>query len=95
MILPKYTIISNSIMASDAIPGIEIDVTRLDTGEYQIRWNDFVANEWVETFPSQSVALIRLASLARCAESDWDEGFVLDEEEHSIASEEILNSLVG
>jgi hypothetical protein len=44
-------------------------------GKFILRWTDFVANEWAEEFPTMSVALLRLASLIACGESDWHNGF--------------------
>jgi len=42
---------------------------------FQLRWNDGVANDWTEDFPTLSAALARAAVLAACQESEWDKGF--------------------
>lgn len=38
-------------------------------------WTDFVANEWLEHYPSVSLAIARLALLQACYESAWEKGF--------------------
>ena len=43
-----------------------------------LSWQDFVANDWQETYNSLSHALMRMAVLARCAESGWELGFIND-----------------
>jgi hypothetical protein len=47
---------------------------------YDLVWTDGI-NEWVEEFPTESVALLRLAALARCAESEWQRLFKVTPEE--------------
>lgn len=42
---------------------------------FHLTWNDGVANEWHETYFSQSVAVLRLAVLLHCAENNWEVGF--------------------
>jgi hypothetical protein len=38
-------------------------------------WTDFVANEWLEHYPTVSLAIARLALLQECGESAWEKGF--------------------
>ena len=38
-------------------------------------WTDFVANEWLEHYPTVSLAIARLALLQACGESAWVKGF--------------------
>ena len=38
-------------------------------------WTDFVANEWLEHYPTVSLAIARLALLQACGESEWDKAF--------------------
>ena len=38
-------------------------------------WTDFVANEWLEHYPTVSLAIARLALLQACGESAWEKGF--------------------
>lgn len=38
-------------------------------------WTDFVANEWLEHYPTVSLAIARLALLQACGESAWDKAF--------------------
>lgn len=39
---------------------------------FTLEWTDYVANDWCEVFDTLSVALARLAVLAKCEEHDWD-----------------------
>lgn len=43
-------------------------------GTFLLHWTDGI-NEWVESFPTLSIAVLRLASLIACGENDWDKGF--------------------
>jgi len=47
---------------------------------YVLEWNDGVANEWVEEYPTLSAALARAAALAACMESGWERSFMADPE---------------
>ena len=38
-------------------------------------WTDFVANDWLEHYPTVSLAIARLALLQACGESAWEKGF--------------------
>lgn len=40
-----------------------------------LRWDDGVANEWIEHYEKLSHAFARLAHLQSCAESNWEKGF--------------------
>lgn len=42
---------------------------------FLLRWDDCVANEWIEEFADLSVCLARLAVLIACSESDFEKGF--------------------
>ena len=42
---------------------------------YSLWWTDYVANDWLEWYPSLSVALARGAALRRCGEHNWAVGF--------------------
>jgi hypothetical protein len=66
-----------------------------DTGEgFSVTCGDYVANEWVETFPTLSLALLRVAVLVKCGESDWAMGFANDPATFSIVGESFLDSEV-
>lgn len=52
-----------------------VTVTEQADGTATLWWADGVANEWLETHASTSLALARLAALVRCGESDWELGF--------------------
>lgn len=39
---------------------------------YRLQCDDLVANNWVEYFPTLSLALVRMALVVRCAEANWN-----------------------
>lgn len=47
-------------------------------GSSVLSWNDGFLNEWLEEYPTLSLALVRLAALARCAENDFHSSFTGD-----------------
>lgn len=58
-----------------------ITVSQLDEdyfAKYEVRWTDFIANEWVEVYHDLSDALARVSALVKCGESDWSKGFAQD-----------------
>jgi hypothetical protein len=54
--------------------GTLVNITKIDR-EYELRWSDGVANEWVEKYPLLSLAFVRVGALIHCAEQDWEVGF--------------------
>lgn len=55
-----------------------ITVSQLDEdyfAKYEVRWTDYIANEWVEVYHDLSDALARVSALVKCGESDWSRGF--------------------
>ncbi len=51
---------------------IEVD----DTGDgFSVTCGDYVANEWVEIYPTLSLALLRVAVLVKCGEHDFEKLF--------------------
>ena len=52
--------------------GVEITEFISSKGEkaYAVYWNDYVANEWTEYFPTLAIALARVAVLAEAIERD-------------------------
>ena len=42
---------------------------------YSVWWTDYVANDWLEWYPTLSMALARTAGLLHCGEHDWNIGF--------------------
>jgi hypothetical protein len=65
-----------TINLSDLFDGsIYITATKKDDDTYRLYWHDGVAGEWEETYPTLSVALARAAVLAKCNETQWNEGF--------------------
>ena len=59
-------------------------------GQYDITWSDGVANMWHETYPTESVALLRLAALARCGEDNWQRWLAVEPEEFTALAAEFL-----
>lgn len=50
------------------------EVVDLDD-QVELRWTDYVANEWRESYPALSVAVARFAALLHCAEHGWNREF--------------------
>ncbi len=47
-------------------------ICRTTDARYALRWGDYVANVWNESYPTLSLAVARLAALLYCQEADWD-----------------------
>lgn len=76
----------------------KVTISYDDTNEqYRLECDDLVTNTWVETFPSLSTALLRLALVARCGESDWNLNFLNDHDSDSFLnqSDEFMWGQVG
>jgi hypothetical protein len=58
--------------------------------EFVLSWGDYVANEWQERFTALSHALVRLAMLAKCCESDSDRFFAVSEADMPAVSEKLF-----
>jgi hypothetical protein len=66
-----------------------------DTGEgFTVTCGDYVANEWIETFETLSLALLRVAVVIKCGESNWEGGSLNDPAEFAVTGELFLNSEV-
>lgn len=52
-----------------------------DDDGFILTWNDGVANEWAEWFPTMSILLLRLALLVNFGEGGWDNGFISEPNE--------------
>ena len=77
------------------LPDVFITITKLDR-EYEFKWTDGVANEWVEHYPLLSLAFVRLGALVSCAEHDWNKGFATDNNDFVLnASLFLEKELVG
>lgn len=57
-------------------------------------WSDGIANEWTEEYPTVSLAVLRLASLFKCGESNWHDGFALESEQFEQVGEEFFARVV-
>jgi len=76
--------------------GNESYIVVSDTGEgFTVTCGDYVANEWIETFSTLSLALLRVATVIKCGEVDWAIGLVNVPYEFCIAGESFLNSQVN
>lgn len=70
---------------------IEVD----DTGDgFSVTCGDYVANEWVETYPTLSLALFRVAVLVKCGEHDFEKLFAKDADTFTRSGVLILNGEV-
>lgn len=64
-----------------------------DDGSATLSWSDGVANTWSEPHPSLSFALLRLAALEHCADSDWERGFKSGFDGFRSSAEAFLNEV--
>lgn len=89
-------IFSNEIKVNDRITNISVAsvVDGNGIGTVVVRWGDGVANEWEETFNSVSVALVRVAALAKCAEDGFESGFAQQGRDFDVVAEAMLRGLV-
>lgn len=74
-----------------------ITVSQLDEdyfAKYEVRWTDFVANEWVEVYPELSDALARVSALVKCGESDWNKGFIHNSKDFQFQAELFFGRVV-
>ena len=55
-------------------PDTHVCVGRWADG-YSLWWTDYVANDWLEWYPTLSMALARTAGLLHCGEHNWSIGF--------------------
>jgi len=46
------------------------DADHAQTGEFKLVWDDWVANEWDETFETRELATLRLSELIVCVTND-------------------------
>jgi len=89
---------------TDAIPSDVIDQmmfgdTYVKMGRHQdgyvLWWSDGVANDWTEFYPSLSLALARLATLAAAAESDWQAGFTSGPADFAREAKKLFNATLS
>lgn len=57
--------------------GVYIELDSVDN-KFVMTWGDFVVNEWSEKFDNLSMLLLRLATLMKCGEENWDACFAID-----------------
>lgn len=62
--------------------------------KYEVRWTDFVANEWIEVYLELSDALARVSALVKCGESDWSKGFVHNNKDFHLQADEFFAKVV-
>lgn len=88
----KYRIKTETILVDVVIYGTHAKIKKtLHEKPFTLTWNDGVANEWTEDYDTLSLALLRLGTLMKCGESDWDEGFRFDEKEFAENAQAFLN----
>ncbi len=71
-------------------PDYRATITEHPTGAV-LRWTDYVANSWTETFPSLALALTRLATLDECADRDFIPTFLHSAAEHADRAQTFLD----
>lgn len=60
--------------------------------KYRLWWTDGVVNEWTEHYDSLALALLRVAVLDRCVESDLSFGQATPDEFADVAKEFLLKA---
>lgn len=76
----------------DLVGGFAI-VTPNEEGA-ELWWTDGIANEWREQFSTVALAVLRLASLFKCSESDWVDGFAVELDQFEKLGGEFLAQVV-
>jgi hypothetical protein len=74
-----------------------ITVSQLDEdyfAKYEVRWTDFIANEWVETYHELSEALARVSALVKCGEGDWQRGFLQQQNDFVAQAHDFFGKVV-
>jgi hypothetical protein len=61
---------------------------------FALEWTDGI-NRWKEEFPTLSVALLRLAALMECRQSDWHRGFSQQPTEFAVEAWQFLDTVTG
>lgn len=61
--------------------GIVIEQFDSEGGDtaFRLLWTDYIANTWAEYYPTLAIALMRVAMLSKCVESDGDLSFAFDQ----------------
>jgi hypothetical protein len=91
------TFFTSEITVSPTIPPVSIraSVDEAGKGSVAIEWNDGVVNGWTEVYEDMATALLRLAALAKCAESGWDKMFAQGDGDFATVAKFVLNGLVA
>ena len=63
--------------------------------QFSLCWTDNVCNEWVENYPTMSLALARFTALIHCGESGWEKGFSAYGDEFVAAADKFLSTGTG
>lgn len=61
---------------------------------YVLSWGDHVANDWEEVCATLSDALLRLACLAKCGESNWVKFFGVSDEDFPAVAEKFFSEVL-
>lgn len=65
----------------------EFAILKREDGKFDLTWTDFIINVWTETFDNLSAAMLRAATLVKCGETEWQEGYRQDPEEFAKVAE--------
>ena len=52
-----------------------VELVESGDGSCSVRWNDLLANEWVEVLPTVAQGFALVAALIHCGENAWGVGF--------------------
>ena len=72
----------------------EIAILKREDGKFDLTWTDYIINVWTETFDDLSTAMLRAATLVKCGETNWDEGFKQSPEEFTNHANDFFNITV-
>lgn len=70
---------------------VAIRVAEQPDGTATIWWTDYVANDWAETYKDVATAMLRLAVLLACRQTDWAAGFASQQDEFAAAAHSFLH----
>ena len=89
----KYRIKTETTILETTFEEVSIKLTRSLVSEkpFVLYWSDNVANDWTETYDKLSTAFLRLATLIKCGELDWDTFFRFDSDEFTLNAEAFFN----
>lgn len=89
----KYRIKTETQILDLTFNGMSMKLTRSLNSEkpFVLTWTDSVANDWTESYDNMSTALLRLATLVKCGELEWDTLFRFDDVVFTMNAEAFFN----